>query len=234
MKENRADRKIKTINLNETGSWTDIRQFMMSLPKEQILHSENVKKYMEIFANIMQYAELENASEIEEEYLFYGRSAYYHDIGKSMVPGEILTKPDRLSAGEYRIIQKHTVYARELFYQVDFGIITGMPHALFHLAKEAAVYHHEWWNGKGYPYGLRGEKIPFFARATALCDAYDAMTSNRSYREEGTHEYVCQKMKCNAGIQFDPKLAQIFLSHEELFHKENEKIKLSQLQIAGI
>lgn len=224
MRENRADSGIHRVSLDENIYWTDVRQYMQSLPQEQIRHSENVKNYMEIMADLMQKSALENALEIQEEYFFYGRAVYYHDIGKALISEKILLKPETLSTEEYEQIRNHPLYAEEIFHRVDYGIIVGMPHALFHLARDAAVYHHEWWNGYGYPYGLKKDEIPFFARAAALCDVYDAITGSRIYKKAGTHEYACREIESHKGTQFDPVLADIFLDHEELFLKEKNRI----------
>ncbi|HBR08981.1 MAG TPA: phosphohydrolase, partial [Clostridiales bacterium] len=73
-------------------------------------------------------------------------------------------------------------------------------------------YHHEWWNGTGYPYGISYDAIPLIARITTVCDAYDAMTSSRIYRESHSHDHARQELKQYAGIQFDPELVRVFLA----------------------
>ena len=87
-----------------------------------------------------------------------------------------------------------------------------------------AIYHHEWWNGNGYPFGIDGKKIPLIARITSTCDAYDAMTSQRTYRHAPSHDYACQELSENAKTQFDPFLVSIFLNHEAEFLKLSKDV----------
>lgn len=151
------------------------------------------------------------------EYKYFGKAAFFHDLGKVLVPKHILIKPGRLTKGEFYILQRHTLYAKELFNMIKDNKITGIPVNLISLAYDAALYHHEWWNGKGYPYGASHEDIPVIARVTSVCDAYDAITSDRIYRKAHTHDYACQELKANSGTQFDPALVKVFLDNEKKF-----------------
>ena len=131
-------------------------------------------------------------------------SFYYacllHDIGKVNIPDSILTKSGRLTTEEYDIIKTHPVVGAEAIRDVD-GIADNI----------AVIYHHhERWDGKGYPDGLAGEEIPFLARVTAVADAFDAMTSSRSYRSALPFEEAHQRILEGQGSQFDPQLIEIF------------------------
>lgn len=150
-------------------------------------------------------------------YKRFGIAAFYHDIGKAWVPKELLSKPDQLSTEEMSLIRKHTLFADELFKLIRNGSVSGMPAELTQLAHDSAVYHHEWWNGNGYPYGIRDKQIPLIARITSVCDVYDAITSDRAYRKARSHEYACGEIEANAGTQFDPALAKLFLDNESRF-----------------
>lgn len=193
---------------------SDVRPIMQSLPADQLKHSSNVKWYVDVFTAILrksdQFSELIKA----EKYKCFGRAAFYHDIGKAWILPEILVKPGRLTAEEMSVIRKHPQYSEQLFELILNGAISGLPANLIRPAHDAAVYHHEWWNGKGYPYSISKEKIPLIARITSICDAYDAITSDRPYRKTCSHDYACDEIKTGSGIQFDPELAKIFLDHE--------------------
>lgn len=143
-------------------------------------------------------------------YKFFGSAAFYHDIGKAWIPQSILAKPDRLTEPEKHIMRNHPIFAQKLFEQIKLGRISGIPEYLIPTAMDSAMFHHEWWNGNGYPYGISRYEIPLVARITCICDAYDAMTSNRIYRKRHSHEYACWQLNECAGIQFDPELVKIF------------------------
>lgn len=179
------------------------------LPEEQIQHSINVGKLMECFSVwLSEYAD-------QPMLQYYSLAAYYHDIGKAYVPAELLTKTGILATEEYRLIQQHTVYARKWLESAGRENVAVIPKEILGLLFDAAVYHHEHWDGTGYPYGKKGLEIPLVARATAVCDAYDAMVSGRSYRSAFSHDYACGELKRGAGRQFDPELVKLFLEYQE-------------------
>ncbi|WP_085833768.1 HD-GYP domain-containing protein [Clostridium merdae] len=179
------------------------------LPEEQIQHSINVGKLMEYFSVWLSgYAD-------QPMLQYYSLAAYYHDIGKAYVPAELLTKTGILATEEYRLIQQHTVYARKWLESAGRENVAVIPKEILDLLFDAAVYHHEHWDGTGYPYGKKGLEIPLVARATAVCDAYDAMVSGRSYRPAFSHDYACGELKRGAGRQFDPELVKLFLEYQE-------------------
>ncbi len=150
----------------------------------------------------------EDASDFE-------KAAAFHDIGKAWVPKDILLKQGKLTMDEMIIIFKHPVFARDLFAQIYEGKVSGIPEKLMGLSFYSAVYHHEWWNGKGYPYGLCSFDIPLIARVTSVCDAYDAITGKRVYKPACSHAAACRELEKNAGTQFDPTLVKVFMDNEE-------------------
>ena len=127
--------------------------------------------------------------------------ALLHDIGKIGVPDAILNKPGRLNNEEFEVIKKHPVIGNDIL--KDIHIIRSVA--------EGALYHHERYDGRGYPFGLSGEEIPQYARIIGIADAYDAMTSNRIYRHKLTQETVISEFEKGRGSQFDPKLTDLFL-----------------------
>ncbi|HXF47646.1 MAG TPA: HD domain-containing phosphohydrolase [Burkholderiaceae bacterium] len=131
-------------------------------------------------------------------------AARLHDIGKIGIPDGILLKPDRLSNAERQIMQTHTTVGAELLAKSD------VPH--LQMAEEIARFHHEWWNGSGYPFGIGGTAIPVAARITALADVFDALTHRRPYKEAWPVARALEEIARLRGEQFDPHLADLFLA----------------------
>lgn len=195
---------------NALNSMNSVSEILETLPAEEIMHMRRVGKLVDVFTD-----KLKSCGLIQKNfdgYQRFGNAAFYHDIGKAWIPLSILTKPDRLTEREMLVIRKHPVFAQRLFDQIRLGLVSGMPEHLIQLAADSAMYHHEWWDGSGYPFGRKHDSIPLIARITSICDAYDAMTSDRIYRKSHSHDHTCQELKRYAGIQFDPKLVAVFLS----------------------
>ena len=134
----------------------------------------------------------------EDEVMNIRIIALLHDIGKIGVPDSVLKKPGRLTDEEFALMKQHTIAGSEIL--KDISMIPGID--------IGTKYHHERYDGKGYPEGLKGENIPYIARIIAVADAYDAMTSNRVYRKHLTHEQAMSELKKGEGTQFDPVIAQ--------------------------
>jgi diguanylate cyclase (GGDEF)-like protein/PAS domain S-box-containing protein/putative nucleotidyltransferase with HDIG domain len=128
-------------------------------------------------------------------------AALFHDIGKISIPDEILNKPGKLNDHEYEIIKSHTTIGHDILSAAD---------EYLNLAIYASS-HHERVDGKGYPKGLKGDEIPLLSRIICICDAYEAMTSDRPYRKKLTKKKAMQEILDNAGTQFDTELAHIFV-----------------------
>ncbi len=127
--------------------------------------------------------------------------AQFHDIGKVGVPESLLYKPDALTCEEYIEMQRHC----EIGHRIAMLAPDLIP------ITDWILKHHEWWNGNGYPLGLKGEDIPLECRILAIADAYDAMTSDRPYRKAMTTEKALEELKICAGTQFDPHLVDVFV-----------------------
>jgi diguanylate cyclase (GGDEF)-like protein len=140
------------------------------------------------------------------------RAAELHDIGKVGIPDAILNKPSGLTDSEWEFIYQHTILGER--------ILHGAP-ALRPVARLVRASH-ERWDGAGYPDCLRGEQIPLGARIVAVCDAYEAMTANRSYRDAVSHDVACRELRRSAGSQFDPEVIEAFLTEIETAGDERE------------
>jgi HD-GYP domain-containing protein (c-di-GMP phosphodiesterase class II) len=198
-------------------SGMNIHSLMGLLPAVERAHMHRVSIYVEKLVGILRRPDI-GPVEIEgEQYQYYGQAASFHDIGKVCVPVSLLSKPGKLTKTETFIMSKHPEFAQEIFELIREGAISGFPRHLIELSFLSALYHHEWWNGKGYPHAISKYHIPLVARITSVCDAYDSITSTRSYRAAHTHPYACRKLQQNAGTQFDPEISPVFLEHEEEF-----------------
>ena len=127
--------------------------------------------------------------------------ARFHDIGKVGISDTILFKEGRLTPEEYEEMKKHS--------EIGYKIAQASPE-LAHIA-EWILKHHEWWNGNGYPLGLKGEEIPLECRIVGVADAYDAMHSDRPYRKAMSKEEIVAELKRGSGTQFDPAIIEVFL-----------------------
>ncbi len=154
-------------------------------------------------------------------------SAPLHDVGKIAVPDTILNKPGRLTDDEFKIIQHHTTAGGEIIDKA-INIVDGDTQYLTE-AKNLASYHHEKWNGTGYPNGLAGEDIPLSARVMAVADVFDALVSRRSYKEPFTIEQALDIIREGSGSHFDPMVVKAFLDAED----EVRRVQAINMEIFG-
>ncbi len=136
------------------------------------------------------------------------RGALLHDIGKVGIPDAILLKPGPLSSDEWDVMRRHPHLAKDILSPVPF----------LRPALEIPLYHHERWDGSGYPYGLKGDKIPLAARIFAVVDVWDALLADRPYRKAWDKERAKAYLRAQAGILFDPDIVEVFIrvSEQEL------------------
>ena len=158
-------------------------------------HSYRVALYTTMLANKMGVTDQATLDK-------YYNIGLLHDIGKISIPDAILTKPGKLTAAEFDTIRSHAQEGYKILKDVKIqeDIAAG------------AHYHHERYDGTGYPDGLSGKAIPQVARIIAVADAFDAMSSTRSYRKKLPLDYIAQEIETYAGTQFDPEVANAFLS----------------------
>ena len=156
-------------------------------------HSSRVAQYSKMIAKRIGYSEARQ----DEMYMI----AILHDVGKIGIPITVLNKPGRLTDEEYELIKKHS--------QMGAAILKNIENDP--KFEQVAMHHHERYDGTGYPSGLRGDAIPEEARIIAVADAYDAMSSDRSYRTHLSQEMIKDELRLGTGTQFDPKFAEIMM-----------------------
>ena len=143
------------------------------------------------------------------------KSAPLHDIGKVGIPDRILLKPGRLTGEEFEIMKTHTTLGRDAIVHAEQSL--GVQVGFLTVAKEIAYSHQEKWDGSGYPEGLKGESIPLSARLMAVADVYDALISERVYKQAMPHEQAVRIMREGRGTHFDPDILDAFLRHQHRF-----------------
>ncbi|OUS13821.1 two-component system response regulator [Gammaproteobacteria bacterium 53_120_T64] len=166
---------------------------------------QHIYRVSEISALLAHYHPALSADDVE----VVRHAAPMHDIGKMMVPYEILHKPGRYTEEEFQQMQEHPAHA--------YKLLGGSGRQLIRAAATIAHEHHEKWNGKGYPRGLQGEEIHIYGRIVALADVFDALSHARSYKDAWSIEKVVAYIEDHNGTQFDPELVNIFVEHLDEF-----------------
>ena len=158
-------------------------------------HVKRVAEYACVIAQRLKFS--------DEDIDILNMASPLHDVGKVGIPDAILLKPDKLSQEEYEIIKKHTTIGAKMLHD--------NKSQLLQVSATIAQYHHEKWNGTGYPFGLTMEDIPLLGRITAICDVFDALISKRCYKEPWSITEAFENIESQKGIGFDPNLVDIFL-----------------------
>ncbi|MCQ2242400.1 HD-GYP domain-containing protein [Treponema sp.] len=164
-------------------------------------HSERVSDMAVVVCNLLKMK--------EEDVQAVHIAAHLHDIGKIGIPDSILLKEEKLTDDEWQKLKKHPEIGAE---------ILSKSHHLSRL-KDIVLHHHERFDGKGYPSGLKGNEIPLGARIIAICDSIDAITSNRCYRKAHDFEFCRQEIEKNLGIMYDPDIGRLVLDNWNVFQK---------------
>jgi len=166
--------------------------------EDTIGHSQLVARYSLVLARALGIEDRTFLIELE-------RGALLHDIGKIGIPESILRKPGALNEIEKKIIQEHPLLGYELIMDYEF----------LKRASNVVLYHHERYDGQGYPYGLSGEEIPLEARIFSVADTLDAITSDRPYRPGQSLLVACEEIEKGKDSQFDPQVVEAFFSVKE-------------------
>ena len=177
-------------------------------------HIERTSMYIKILIDEMKthgvYAEEINSWD-EEKII---SSARMHDLGKISITDLIVNKPGKLSKEEYELMKTHAIEGERI---IDKIISRTGEGEFLRNARLFAGSHHEWWNGNGYPRGLKGEEIPLQGRIMAIVDVYDALVSERPYKKAFTDEEAVKIIMESSGTQYDPKITEVFFKVKDLF-----------------
>lgn len=183
-------------------------------------HLERIASFSRMIAERMRERSLAAVPSEFVDQLF--RSSPLHDIGKVAIPDAILRKADRLTADERAIMETHTTIGGDTLRSV---IERYDSHSFLVMGMDIAYAHHERWDGTGYPRQLAGEAIPLAARIVGLVDAYDAVTSQRSYKPAWPHEEAVRRIVADRGTHFDPELVDLFLAIEAELGELAERLR---------
>jgi diguanylate cyclase (GGDEF)-like protein/PAS domain S-box-containing protein len=191
--ENMRRRKMLNQNSSHSAIVSSIMATLYAKSQETEEHGQRLGRLSTMIGRAMGLSQ----TELDDLQLL----SKLHDIGKVIVDNQILNKPEKLSREEWKIMRQHS--------EIGYRIAVSMPQ-LKHIA-EYILYHHERWDGTGYPEGLKGERIPKASRILSVADAFDAMTNDRVYRRAIPIEDAIKEIKHNAGTQFDPNIAELFV-----------------------
>ncbi len=180
-------------------------------------HLKNTTKYFKILLNEAYQEERYKDIISEEDYHDVVRSAMLHDIGKIGILDGILRKETTLDYDEFEHMKTHTTLGKQAFDKIILE--TGGSKWLY-LARDMAYYHHERWDGSGYPDCLKGEEIPFYARMLTIADVYDALTSDRIYKQAYSHEKAVEMIREGRGTYYDPDLVDLFIKVNKRFEEQ--------------
>ncbi len=200
----RKSNEIESLILNQTHELQQMHVEIMNLlsvascyrDHETGTHNQRVGIVSGLLARAVGWSDLE----VEDLRL----AALMHDIGKLAIPDVILRKPGKLTAQEYRLMQKHTIFGDEILAASKLPVLT--------LSRQIALSHHERWDGAGYPHGLGAIRIPQAARIVAIADVYDALTHDRIYRQALPEDQALTVMSEGRATHFDPELLDAFFN----------------------
>ena len=203
----RIERLVSTLASKNKELYEDQENLIFSL--SQIIehkslntgqHVKRVSEYTQVLCKSLGYD--------DEEARKISLAAMMHDVGKIMIPEDILEKPGKLTSEEFEVIKKHTEYGKQM--------LEASPGELFHISTQIARHHHEKWDGTGY-WGVKGEDIDRCARCVALADVFDALVSRRPYKEPWTPKQAYDEILSQKGKQFDPEVVDAFVANFDAF-----------------
>ena len=213
---------IKTELIRNQEKMTSMQTHMISglanvIENRDMDTGEHIVRTSMLVRMLSEYARIDGVyvEEIDDRFidLIY-TLAPMHDVGKIIIPDNILKKPGRLTDEEFETMKKHAEVGGDVVKEVLSGI---SDEKYLSFAADLSTYHHEWWNGAGYPKGLRCEEIPLCARIMAIADVYDALISERCYKNAMKPEDAFRIIEEESGTHFDPKLVKVFLNHKKEF-----------------
>ncbi len=206
--------RTKELRLTQEATIESMASLAEWRDPETGLHIKRTQKFVKVLADylVQQSKFAPHLDEKTRELLYL--SAPLHDVGKVCIPDAILHKPGRLTEEEFEIMKEHTTLGKAALSSTDSKLGSN---SFLSIARLVAHYHHERWDGKGYPEGLAGEDIPLCARLMSVADVYDALTSRRVYKPAMPHEKAKSIIMEGYGTQFDPDICDAFLALEQDF-----------------
>ena len=206
----------RTDNLNRLRNSivSVLANMMESRDKMTSGHLERTSRYIKLLLETMKQQNVYNEEISVWNFDMIVSSARLHDIGKIVITDLILNKPQSLTKEEIDLIKTHVIEGKKV---IDIIIDEAGDEAFLQYAKSFAGYHHERWDGNGYPHGMKGEEIPLQGRIMAIADAYDALVSARPYKAALSHSEAVAIIEKDSGKHFDPILVEVFLACEKQF-----------------
>lgn len=202
---------------SKKGCFPTLKDLYSTIPRETRIHMQNVGRY----ADILFYAACNQdkewvRSQMGENFSKYSQEVFMmHDIGRHYIPMSILNKVEKLTDEEIQIIKNHTV---DVAKAIDSVYVEPYPQDVMEQLLQIALYHHERYDGKGYPLGLKGDEIPLGAKICAIADTYEGIMSWKPYKKkQTTKEEATEIIVKEAGKQFDPEIVKLFLQCVKLF-----------------
>ena len=207
-------RQNDTINRLQNGLIMVLADMVESRDQNTGDHVRKTAAYTEIIMRELKKEHIYEDQLTEDFIRDVVNSAPLHDVGKIHVPDAILNKPGKLTDGEFERMKGHTTAGSEIITSA-MNTVSDAQSSYLQEARNLAQYHHEKWNGSGYPEGLKGEEIPLSARVMAVADVFDALVSRRSYKEPFSFEKAMDIIREGSGSHFDPNVAQAFIHAED-------------------
>lgn len=226
--ENEVTKRMYDLQLTFDLSIDIVTQLVETRDPENAHHISRTRSYYEIIMRSLQRSE-KYAPLIDERYIIRTvKASPLHDIGKMGIPENILMKSGKLSEDEFDVIKSHTTIGyNSIKTAVDTTFITDLSKTnglsdsaeFFKEALNIAKYHHEYWDGTGYPEGLKNDQIPLSARVMAIVDVFDALSNKRVYKEAWSIEKTTQYIRSKSSSQFDPEIVRAFVSEIDSIRK---------------
>lgn len=182
---------------------------------DDVTHAKRIRSYTEILLQGILITDRDRYNLTSDDIDVYAKSSVLHDIGKLMIPEYILLKKGRLTSREREVMKLHSIRGAQIIEQLCSTFNPKYYQACYDICK----YHHERWDGSGYPEGLAGEEIPFGARVVAIVDVYDALTSVKPYKPRLPHKTAVEMITNGECGMFDPNILECFKNVRNGFEK---------------
>ncbi len=227
--EEEVNRRVNENQLIQEAALDVISQLVETRDYDTGNHIYRTRLYVELLARTLSKTEKYKDSLSEYKIQQIAKASIFHDIGKIGIPDTVLMKPAKLTDEEYELMKTHCMIGvraiqkalKKYLNTFNGDTLEEKPSLIrfFDEAIEIIKYHHEKWDGTGYPTGLAGEDIPISARMMMLADIFDALTSHRVYKEPWSFDEAVEWIESNAGIFFDPDLVAVFFSEKDNFYE---------------